>query len=56
MTIASPHRYNATQIPAATFFLWGNRVADQLSTMPVIRDSTLQNSVSMPRTWILIQL
>ena len=31
MTIASPHRYNATQIPAATFFLWGNRVADQLS-------------------------
>ena len=51
--MGSPRKKRTTQMPAATFFRCGKSFSDQLSTIPVIRDSTLQNSVSIPRTYRL---
>ena len=50
VTIGSPRKKQIMQITTATFFLWGNNFSSQLSTIPVMSDSTLQNSVSIPRT------
>ena len=46
-----PRKKRTTQVQPATNFRWGRSFSDQLSTIPVIRDSTLQNSVSIPRTY-----
>ena len=51
VVIGSPMRKRQKQMAAAIFFLWGRSFSGQLSTIPVISDSTLQNSVSMPSTW-----
>ena len=48
--IGRPKRKQPRHIIKATFFLWGKSCSLQLSTIPVINDSTLQNAVSTPRT------
>ena len=48
--MVSPAKKSDTQIAKATFLRWDNNLSDQLSTIPVIKDSTLQNSVSTPKT------
>ena len=47
--MGSPSKHMNTVMPRVNFFLWGLSSSGQLSTKPVIRDSTLENCVSRPR-------
>lgn len=49
VTIGTPNRNKITHIPRVILFLWGRKLSAQLSMMPVMNDSTMQNSLSMPR-------
>lgn len=48
--MGKPPMKSVTQMTNATNLRCGNNFSGQLSTMPVMRDSTLQNSVSTPST------
>ena len=49
--MGSPAQKLRTHTSTANFFLCGLRRLGQLSTRPVTRASTLQNSESTPRIW-----
>lgn len=51
VTIGIPSRHMSAHMAMVNLALWGRNTSDQLSTIPVTNDSTMQNSLSIPRIW-----
>lgn len=51
VTIGIPSRHMSAHMAMVNLALWGLSTSDQLSTIPVTNDSTMQNSLSIPRIW-----
>lgn len=49
VTIGIPSRHMSAHMAMVNLALWGRSTSDQLSTIPVTNDSTMQNSLSIPR-------